>query len=683
MARCTRPRAVLASETRESLPPAAGARIPGTWVRFVEHVCDMTPHISRLRGDDTGFWASFRRHRVEWVIRICVLVACVATLVLQAISWLTMPRLTIAELLLFAAMTMLAVLFLLYCLRELYVERVERELERARRLEELNGSVIRTLAIAINSKDRMSQGHLERVQISALAIAREMGVEDELMEALRIAALLHDIGKLAVPEHILNKPERLTEEEERKVQSHTRVGRRILEPIRFPYDVVPIVEHHHEAYDGSGYPDGQQGVEIPLGARILAVANVYDALVSMRPYRAALPHEEAMAHIAGRSGIEFDPDVVAAFLGVTDKGGLAQTYSALTAAREAKGAIASGSIHDDIASAQQELFALYDIAQTMSTTLNVQETLGLIAGKTKKVVNYSTFVVFLIDRERNVLRAEFVRGVREEDLAGLTIPLGEGISGKVAATGIPMRSDDPGRDLEFGRPGPSGAGLLSVLVLPLMREREIIGAIALYHSSKGAFTEDHQRLLSIVARQASMAIEHAREFERTKESALTDNLTGLPNARCLYMLLEQELSRAQRQQQPFSLLAMDLDDFKSINDTFGHQAGDETLRDLARIFQHAVREYDMVARHAGDEFFVVLPATGREQAGIIANRIQAAVDEHRGRYRNNTVVRLRVSVGLATYPEDAQDVHSLVAAADAAMYADKRANQQQIQLVAR
>jgi len=640
----------------------------------------MSDNAPRLRGGD-GFWQSFRRNRVDWIVRICVFIAVIATLVLQAVSWLTMPQLTISELLLFAAMALLGVLFLLHCLRELYVDRVERELERARRLEELNASIIRTLAVAINSKDAMNQGHLERVQQSALAVARELGADESQVEAIRIAALLHDIGKLAVPEHILNKPERLTEEEGRKVQSHARVGKRILEPIKFPYDVVPIVEHHHEAFDGSGYPDGQQGVEIPFGARVLAVANVYDALVSPRPYREAMSPEGAMAHIKTHAGTKFDPEVVAAFVTVAQTGRLSQIYVNLGRVRSAAPADAPASIHDDIASAQQELFALYDIAQTMSTTLNVQETLGLIASKTQKVVDYSTFAVFLLDRERNEIRAEFVRGLRENDLAGMTIPVGEAISGGVAANGIAVRSDDPGRDLEWVRPGPSGGGLRSVLATPLQREREIIGVITLYHRDKQAFTEDHQRLLSIVARQASMAIENAREFERTKESALTDNLTGLPNARCLYMLLEQEISRGQRQQQSFSILSLDLDDFKSVNDTFGHQAGDQTLCELAAIFQHAVREYDVVARHAGDEFFVVLPVTDREQARTIADRIQAAVADHRARYRSSTVVQLRVSIGVATFPEDAQDVPALVAAADAAMYADKRANQQRIALV--
>lgn len=643
----------------------------------------MSERIPLSAGRDSSFRESFRRRRVDWLVRILVFAACVITLALQAASWLSLPQLTVPELLLFAATVLLAVLFLLHCLRELYVERVERELERARQLEELNASVIRTLAVAINSNDRMSQGHLERVQLSALAIGRELGVDEAQMEAIRIGALLHDIGKLAVPEHILNKPDRLTKEEERKVQSHTRVGRRILEPIRFPYEVVPIVEHHHERFDGSGYPDGQQGVEIPLGARIMAVANVYDALISPRPYREAMTHEQALAHIETHAGKDFDPEIAAAFMRVVRAGRLAQIYSAMGRARSAAAPALADSIHEDIASAQQELFALYDIVQTMSTTLNVQETLGLIASKTQKVVDYSTLVVFLLDRARTEIRAEFVHGVRESDLQGLAMPVGEGISGRVAANGISIRGGDPGRDLEWGRPGPSGDDLSSVLAVPLLREREIVGVLTLYHSNAKAFTEDHQRLLAIVARQASMAIENAREFERTKESALTDNLTGLPNARCLYLLLEQEISRAQMGPQALSVLSLDLDDFKSINDTFGHQAGDETLCALGRIFQQAVREHDIVARHAGDEFFVILPATGREQAGVIANRIQAAVDSHRPRYRNNTMVHLRVSVGAATFPDDGKDVHSLVAAADAAMYADKRANQQHIILVGR
>jgi len=628
-------------------------------------------------------WRGPWRSRFDWGLRVAVLAACVVTLGLQAWSWLTIPQLTGSELLLFAAMTLLAVLFLLYCLREVYVERVELELSRTRELEELNSSIIRTLALAINSKDRMSQGHIERVQQSALAIAREMNVQPSDLEELRIAALLHDVGKLAVPEHILNKPDRLTKEEQRKVQSHTRVGRRMLEPIKFPGDVVRIVEHHHECFDGSGYPGGLQGVEIPLGARILAVANVYDALVSQRPYRPAMSPDQALAHIESKSATDFDPEVVAAFMRLAAAGALKRTYRFTIAAPAAAQAAGPDSIHDDIARAREELVALYDIVQTMSTTLNVQEALGLVASKTESIVGYSTCIVFFVDQERKAIRAEFVRGEREKELAGMTIPMGEGVSGRVASGGMPVRSEDAGRDLEWAQPGPSGGVLHSVLAVPLMREREVIGVLSVYHTAKQAFTEDHQRLLAIVARQASLAIENARQFARTRESALTDSLTGLPNARSLYTLLEQEISRSRRHNEPLSLLALDLDDFKSINDTFGHQVGDQALRDIATIFVRALREYDTVARHAGDEFFIVLPSTGREQALAIAGRTQAAVASHHLDFQHGTMIRLRVSIGVATFPDDGQDMHSLIAVADAAMYEDKRANQQRIAVLPR
>ncbi len=627
-------------------------------------------------------WRGVRGHRLDWTVRFAVLAACVVTLILQAWSWLMMPRLTLSELLLFSAMALLAVLFLLYCLRELYVESLERELERRRELEQLNSSIVRTLAVAINSKDRMSQGHVERVQRSALATARELATGPAETDALRIAALLHDIGKLAVPEHILNKPDRLTKEEERKVHSHTRVGRRILDPIRFPGNVLHIVEHHHECWDGGGYPDGLQGVEIELGARILAVANVYDALVSHRPYRPALSPDQALAHIKSRSGTDFDPEVVGAFIRVAASGELARMYSYLGPARGAMLTADQASIHDDIASAREELVALYDIVQTMSTTLNVREALSLIASKTEKIVDYSTCLVFLVDEERKCIRAELARGLREKELTAATIPLGEGLSGKVAVSGMPTRCDDPGQDLQWLQPGPSGDALRSMLAAPLLREREIIGVISLYHTDEHAFTEDHQRLLSLIARQATLAIENAREFERTKASALTDNLTGLPNARYLYMLLEQELGRSRQQNEPLALLALDLDDFKSINDTFGHQAGDHALRELASIFVRALREYDTVARHAGDEFFVVLPATAREQAAVIAGRIQASVAGHRLSLHGSSLVTMRISIGIAVFPEAAEDMHSLIAAADAAMYEDKHANQQRITIAA-
>ena len=186
-----------------------------------------------------------------------------------------------------------------------------------RHLEQLNTlymSTIETLAMAIDAKDQITHGHIRRVQTYALGLAAKMGVTDpQLMRAIEAAALLHDMGKLAVPEYILNKPGPLTPAEFEKMKLHASVGADILSAIDFPYPVVPIVRHHHENWNGTGYPDGISGTDIPIGARILSVVDCFDALTSDRPYRPRLSDREALEILAARRGTMYDPLVVDTF----------------------------------------------------------------------------------------------------------------------------------------------------------------------------------------------------------------------------------------------------------------------------------------------------------------------------------------------------------------------------------
>ncbi|HJR59679.1 MAG TPA: HD-GYP domain-containing protein, partial [Vicinamibacterales bacterium] len=185
-------------------------------------------------------------------------------------------------------------------------------------VDKLNGlymSTIETLATAIDAKDDVTHGHIRRVQGAAVALAREMGLTDPLVvKAIEAAALLHDTGKIAVPEHILNKPGRLTHAEFEKMKLHAPIGAEILSSIDFPYPVVPIVRHHHENWDGTGYPDGLQGTNIPIGARILSVVDCYDALTSDRPYRGRMSDEDALRIVLERRGSMYDPLVVDTFV---------------------------------------------------------------------------------------------------------------------------------------------------------------------------------------------------------------------------------------------------------------------------------------------------------------------------------------------------------------------------------
>src|SRR5437868_9675428 len=200
--------------------------------------------------------------------------------------------------------------YLMYRGYRLYLDKLESEKRHAEQVSRVHLRTIEALALAIEAKDHTTHDHLQRVRVYAMELAKELGLTDAETEALQAASVLHDIGKLAVPEHIISRPGKLTPEEFEKMKVHPIVGAEILEQVDFPYPVVPIVRAHHEKWDGSGYPHGLKGEQIPLGARILAAVDCLDALASDRQYRRALPLDEAMAVVAGEVNRSFDPKVI-------------------------------------------------------------------------------------------------------------------------------------------------------------------------------------------------------------------------------------------------------------------------------------------------------------------------------------------------------------------------------------
>src|ERR1700723_2284267 len=204
----------------------------------------------------------------------------------------------------------LPVVYLIYRSYRLYLGKLEDEKRHVQEMADLHMRTIEALALAIEAKDQTTHDHLQRVRVYAVEVAKELKVDREGMEALQAAALLHDIGKLAIPEHIISKPGRLNPEEFEKMKIHPLVGAEILERVQFPYPVVPIVRAHHEKFDGTGYPLGLKGTAIPIGARILAAVDFLDALASDRQYRRALPLNEAMSRLADELGKSFYPEDV-------------------------------------------------------------------------------------------------------------------------------------------------------------------------------------------------------------------------------------------------------------------------------------------------------------------------------------------------------------------------------------
>jgi diguanylate cyclase (GGDEF)-like protein len=504
-------------------------------------------------------------------------------------------------------------------------------------------------------------------------------MSDAEIQAVRTAALLHDIGKLAVPEHILSKPGPLTAEEFQKVQAHPQVGADIIAAVPFPYPVAPLIQNHHERWDGRGYPRGLKGDDIPLGARILFLVDYFDALTSNRPYHEAMTFEAAVALIEQEAGKALDPRAVEAFVRVLPQArGEAESADKerktgpvdAAAAQTARTDKSKSSVFNDIAIAHGEIYALYQIAQTMGTSLGVSDTMALIASKLTSLVPFSACTLFLYDENTNLLTCRFATGTDYELMQQLMLKGGQGITGWVARNRRPLVNARPSGDLEAaGSSLPTT--LQSALVCPLLLGDRVIGTLAVYHTTPSFYGDDHRRLLDRVCEQAAAVIHNSIVFEQTHEASLTDPLTNLPNTRFMVNHLARELSRAERGSAEVSLLVMDLNDFKDINDTFGHHVGDRALREVAQVLRGAIRPYDVCVRYAGDEFIVVLAGCGWDEAEYKRLELQEAVESLVFEAKPGVRVPLSISAGAAVFPHDGSSYEVLMAKADRRMYRNK------------
>ena len=535
-----------------------------------------------------------------------------------------------------------------------------RVYRQARRMAELHLSTVQALAIAIDAKDQTGHNHIPRVQIYAQGLARAVGMSESDVEGLKMAALLHDIGKLAVPEHILAKPGPLTAEEFQKVRVHPQIGAGIIGSVPFPYPVAPLILSHHERWDGRGYPSGLKGVDIPLGARVLSLVDYFDALTSERPYHQAMSVDSACGLLRSEAGKALDPNLVDTFLRLLP-----------TLMAEAQTAVhAQPAAFDDIARSHREIFALYQIAQTMGTSLGVADTMAVISSKLNELAPFSACALFLYSEATNTLHCRFATGVDAEMLSGLSVRDGLGVSGWVSRHRRPLLNARPAADLEAAGLDPRTT-LQSALICPLVAHDRFIGTLAVYHVEPEYYRDDHRRLLDRISEQAAAVIQNSIIFEQTQEESLTDQLTGLPNTRFMFLHLSRELARADRLHTEVSLMLLDLDDFKAINDTFGHHTGDLALREVASALRIAIRPYDICIRYAGDEFIVVLPGCGPDEAEIKRAELQQAVDNVEFEVRPDLRIPLLVSAGIAVFPHDGTTYETLLAQADGQMYRDK------------
>jgi diguanylate cyclase (GGDEF)-like protein/putative nucleotidyltransferase with HDIG domain len=576
--------------------------------------------------------------------------------------------------------------YFIYRTYKVYIGRIHDQQCHVQQVSDLHLATIEALALAIDAKDQTAQSHVRRVQVYAAGLARALGMTDNDIQGVKTAALLHDIGKLAVPEHILSKPGPLTHEEFQKIRIHPQVGAEIISGVPFPYPVAPLILSHHERYDGKGYPSGLKGDEIPLGARILSVVDYFDALVSERPYHKAMSVEAAFALLHKESGRALDPRVVQTFTDMypslaAEAAASQEPSRTLTRvpSHTPEAAPASGLVNDsqqtnvfnDIARAHREIYALYEIAQAMGSSLGVSDTMALISSKLSNIVPFSCCALFLYNEESELLRCRFATGLEADVVQQLSIQSGHGLTGWVARNRRPLVNARPSTDFDAAGVSSESTALQSALVCPLLFNERLIGTISVYHSTPSVYTDDHRRLLDRISEQAAAVIYNSIVFEQTQEDSLTDPLTGLPNTRSLFMHLSGELARAERLDTEVSLLVMDLDNFKDINDTYGHSVGDRALHEVAGVLRGVIRPYDICVRYAGDEFIVVLSGCGADEAERKRGELQRAVDQMHFEPRAGKTLPLGISIGAAVFPHDGSAYEQLLATADGRMYLDK------------
>jgi diguanylate cyclase (GGDEF)-like protein/putative nucleotidyltransferase with HDIG domain len=535
-------------------------------------------------------------------------------------------------------------------------------------LADLYLAAIRSLALAIDAKDRYTHQHILRVQRYAVAVAEELGIKGAELQAVSTGALLHDIGKIGVPEYVLMKPGRLSQDEFDKIRRHPEIGAAILDPVEFPWPVLPVVRSHHEKWDGTGYPDGLKGEEIPLSARVMAVADVYDALTSSRSYRTAWTHERAVELIRRDAGSHFDPRVVDAFLKVIDhvvqdmaKSGhgplaprVTQSFESLDKAAQAAIQISNNSI---------ELYAFHEVIRSLDERLSVNELVECLCQKLENIYADALLVVLLGNGADGTLQvraavgpnAEFFRSAKPVGTLGVTVA--------ALLSGKTFNGSYDNDDLFLRGTGEQDwAPLQTQIVVPLNFNGNSIGTLNCYHRDQNVFTAQDQTLLETVARHAAAAIHKCLLNSRLENEGEIDQLTGALTLR----RLAADMDSGTEKSEPFTLICLDVDGFGAINDTFGHSKGDAVLCGVAEILRQTMGPNLNLCRYGPDQFVVVIPKIPPEGVAEISHKLDRAAKLRDWNLYHVNVGKIRVSFsfGAASSAEEGGNFDSVFLSAE-------------------
>lgn len=574
----------------------------------------------------------------------------------------------------YSALILAPVGLLVYYAYRLQLETLARERQHAEELAAMQLHMVEALALAVESKDVTPVGDLHRMVHFASGLGEAMGLSQEQIRALRVAAVLHDIGQVAVPDHIIMKPGRLTPDEYQRLKIHPEIGAQIIEQAGFPSLVSAIVRAHHERWDGTGYPEGLKGDSIPVEARILAAVDMLLALSTDRHYRRAIPLDEAMEIVAREAGKGLDPVVVSQlkqiYRELDRQSGAPRSVREPLSPDRAASALSTGGLPPflrAIAEARREEQMVLEFTQILGSSLDLDETLNELSRRLHSRFEFDTMVLFLRHGDR--LEAAFVEGQHFTLFHNLSLQMMSGITGHVAATLRPVLNVPPTEDPIAHRNPVAASSLKSAMIIPLDGPNGFVGTLNLYSTRHMAFTTGHLSLLTSIASKLAVTVENSAKFQQAETRASVDFLTGLPNAGALFLHLQNELARCARTETELGLLVFDLDGFKGVNDQYGHLTGNRLLQLVAQGLRENCREYDFVARMGGDEFVMVLPGVTHDAVALRLQRMRAYV-ERVGVELCGTMC-VSVSGGAAFFPKDGRTAEELLAHADKRMYGEK------------
>ncbi len=522
----------------------------------------------------------------------------------------------------------------------------QRTAEQTRQLSETYGATLAVLGDALELRDEDTMGHTERVVSLAVSLGRLLGLPSEELMHLEWGAYVHDLGKIGVPDAVLRKPGPLSPEEWRLMQRHPEQGYALLQRLLFLSRSLDVVRFHHERFDGKGYPIGLGGNEIPLLARIFAVADAYDAMTNDRPYRRAMTGDEALTEIRRNRGSQFDPAVVDALLELPDAERSPMRRVPQSISREAQQDAAP------LAGGGETLLQFAEMAGAVLRASDLPNALETVVAEIEHRFGYPSCAVLLAETEGQSMQLAAQRGFQA----------GQGLFGDpgiVVAQAVDAATPIYARDI--GTP-PAHHHVRSELALPLTLDGVVLGVLDVGSPEPDAFPDPVRSVLEAFAMLVSFTIERSRRDAELQRLALTDQVTGLGNQRALMDAAERELARSARHGTSVSILSLHLDQFADLHRQ-SRQHSEAALRTVARLLHQACRKEDVAGRRDGGEYVVVLPETAKVGALLVAERIRADLAR-----LTNALGGLSISVGVASLPDDGQELPHLLEAADQAMY---------------